>query len=100
MNISAINAYKQSYVNYDTGRTENTPSVKNTEKTSVEKASISSENMRMEDPENIVTKSEREFFVKMFPENQEQIENHKLFNSRGQVMTPNLSKGSIIDGRV
>lgn len=36
----------------------------------------------------------------MFPESSEQIEKHVIFNRNGKVTTPNLSKGSIVDGRI
>ena len=52
------------------------------------------------DPDKIVTQKERRFFIKMFPESSEQLEKHVLFNRSGRLATPNISKGSIVDGRV
>ncbi len=52
------------------------------------------------DPDKIVTQKERKFFIKMFPESSEQLEKHVLFNRSGRLATPNISKGSIVDGRV
>lgn len=49
---------------------------------------------------NIITGSERQFFIRMFPESEEQIKNHVLFNRNGKINTPNINKGSIVDGRV
>ncbi len=49
---------------------------------------------------NLITQKEREFFIKMFPENQQQLEKHVLFNSNGRLQTHSYSKGIIIDGRV
>jgi hypothetical protein len=49
---------------------------------------------------NLITQKEREFFIKMFPENQQQLEKHVVFNSSGRLQTHSYSKGMIIDGRV
>lgn len=50
--------------------------------------------------ENLISRSERDFFIKMFPQNSEQLEKHVVFNRQGRIQTNNVSKGSIIDGRV
>jgi hypothetical protein len=49
---------------------------------------------------NLITQKERDFFIKMFPENQQQLEKHVVFNSNGRLQTHTYSKGIIIDGRV
>lgn len=49
---------------------------------------------------NLITDKEREFFIKMFPENQNQLEKHEVFTSSGKLQTHTYSKGIIIDGRV
>ena len=49
---------------------------------------------------NVITKQERKFFVKMFPESEEQINNHVLFNRNGKVQSTNVYKGSLVDGKV
>jgi hypothetical protein len=49
---------------------------------------------------NILTQNEREFFIKMFPQNSEQIQKHVVFNRNGRLQSTNVSKGVIIDGRV
>lgn len=51
-------------------------------------------------PEKIITKQERKFFIKMFPESSAVIENHILFNRNGKVTNPQISKGMIVDGKV
>jgi hypothetical protein len=48
----------------------------------------------------LLTRKEREFFIKMFPENSNQIENHVLFNRNGRLQTQSFSKGLIVDSRV
>ncbi len=52
------------------------------------------------DPDKVVTQKERKFFIKMFPDSSEQLEKHVLFNRSGRIASPNISKGSIVDGRV
>ena len=52
------------------------------------------------DPDKIVTQKERKFFIRMFPESSEQLEKHVLFNRTGRISQPNISKGSIVDGRI
>lgn len=47
----------------------------------------------------IITKRERNFFIRMFPENSRQIENHVLFNRNGKVQNYSYRKGSIFDGK-
>ena len=49
---------------------------------------------------NVITNQERKFFVKMFPESEEQIKNHVLFNRNGKVQNTNVYKGSLVDGKV
>jgi hypothetical protein len=55
-------------------------------------------NGQMKDKNHIITKTEREFFVQMFPENSEQIERHVIFNRNGKVQSHNVKKGVIVDG--
>lgn len=49
---------------------------------------------------SVLTQNERDFFIKMFPQNSEQIQNHVVFNRNGKLQSSNTSKGLIIDGRV
>jgi len=47
-----------------------------------------------------ISNSEMKYFQKLFPENAKQIEKYLAFNKNGQITETNLSKGSIIDGRI
>ncbi len=47
----------------------------------------------------IITSQEREFFINMFPQNSEQLENHVVFNRNGKLQSSNVSLGRIVDGR-
>ncbi len=50
--------------------------------------------------DKIITKQERKYFIKMFPESSAIIENHVLFNRNGKVTTPQINKGVIVDGKI
>lgn len=47
----------------------------------------------------LLTKTERNFFKKMFPENSNQIDKHVVFNRNGKVESIQISKGVIFDGK-
>ncbi|MDQ1267052.1 MAG: hypothetical protein QG635_2205, partial [Bacteroidota bacterium] len=49
--------------------------------------------------DKVITSKERDFFIKMFPENSEQLSKHVLFNKNGKLQSYGYSKGMIIDGR-
>ena len=51
-------------------------------------------------PDKVITKQERKFFIKMFPESSEQLENHVLFNRNGRTQQTDVRKGLIVDGKV
>ncbi len=56
--------------------------------------------LELKDKNNIITKAEREFFAKMFPESAQRIENHILFDRNGRLQSKDVAKGTIIDARV
>lgn len=56
--------------------------------------------LELKDHNKIISQQEREFFVKMFPESSQKIENHILFNRNGKVQSYSYAKGLIIDARV
>jgi hypothetical protein len=85
--------------NLKNGKTQKSGEVNNSQ--SVNKnTDLNSVNVKSENYNNLISKSERQFFIKMFPDNAEQIMNHQLFNKNGRINTPNINKGSIVDGRV
>lgn len=45
----------------------------------------------------IVSKSERNYFMKLFPQNSAQIERHEIFTRNGKVSRQNLNKGRLVD---
>lgn len=48
----------------------------------------------------IITKQEKQYFKKMFPESSELIDKHVLFNRNAKIQSPSLQKGQLIDGLV
>jgi len=102
MNINVLNAYNNPYANslnenlHNNGisiNTYNKPLYTN-------EKPINSKAKSEVSQDSLLTKKERTFFTKLFPENSEQIEKHVLFNRNGKVHTPAISKGVIFDGRV
>ena len=63
-----------------------------------EKVDLSTVNQKSK--EISISNSEKKFFQKLFPENAVQIEKYLAFNRNGQITETNLTKGSIIDGRI
>ncbi len=61
-------------------------------------APIDNQNARFGAGEEVVSRQEREFFIKMFPENSASLERHVLFNRDGRLDEQSIVKGSIVDG--
>lgn len=45
----------------------------------------------------IVSKSERNYFMKLFPQNSAQLERHEIFNRNGKVSSQSFNKGKLVD---
>lgn len=111
MKIPGINAYntftnnsledKTELANSRVGGSRNT-AIKEAVKQIKDEIIISNKNLISEgiNPEKVITKQERKYFIKMFPESSAIIENHVLFNRNGKVTTPQISKGMIVDGKI
>lgn len=98
MRIPAVNAYMDPLVNRAMDRIkplENEIKVSESRKYNTPDIKFNAQNLK-----DLVTQNEREFFVKMFPENSAQLENHVLFNRNGRIQAVNPEKGLIVDGRV
>jgi len=102
MKVPILNAYTNPYLNE--GMAEQLGNqgkvVKQTKNGSIDTSQASKVNLNSSNTETVVTKKERDFFIRMFPENSEQLEKHVLFNRNGRLQTHNISKGMIVDGRV
>lgn len=99
MKLNVLTAYNNPYSNSlsdslaSTGLAIGKENIQNKEK---ETLAMTSQNSNDE----ILTKKERSFFKKLFPENSEQIDKHILFNRNGKIQSSTVSKGTIFDGRI
>lgn len=96
MNVNILSAYNNPYTN---SISEN---LSNSNLDLVRRNNNGEESVRKnsakESSEAVLTKQEKRFFKKLFPENSEQIERHVLFNRNGKITNAPASKGSIFDG--
>jgi hypothetical protein len=93
-----IKAYNNTEITTPTRLNKTSKTVSYTEQTISDK-SISRNEFNVDSTKKIITKRERDFFIRMFPENSRQIENHVLFNRNGKVQNYSYRKGSIFDGK-
>jgi hypothetical protein len=95
MSISAIRAYTNPAVN---GAKDSKSVSRNYE--SKDNAVARSLPEQANPQNSLITKKERDFFIRLFPENAEQLEKHVVFNRNGRLQTAGTSKGILVDGRV
>ncbi len=100
MKTPGIQAYTNNYVNKPDDPVGKQQVKIDSNKVADVQKELNNKNINLNNPDKIVTSSEREFFIKMFPENSEQLEKHELFNRNGKVRNNIISKGRIIDGKV
>ncbi len=106
MKVALTNVYMNSYVNRaedaaaaragSNGAAAPAKALSEKAAKAVQKADAAS----VADTDTLITKKERDFFIKMFPENSAQLEKHVLFNRNGKISAAGVSKGQIIDGRI
>ncbi|ROL59569.1 hypothetical protein D9V87_04825 [Bacteroidetes/Chlorobi group bacterium MS-B_bin-24] len=104
MKINPLNVYSQ-YEVRNTNQAENIQKLinENVQKVAPQKKQEQKKDelsLELKDQNSIISRQEREFFIKMFPESSNKIENHILFNRNGKVQSYNYAKGTIIDARV
>lgn len=97
MNISAIKAYKEP-INASVANGIGTDS--SVAKLNTDSSQAKLESKSSSDNSSILTKKERNFFMKLFPENSAQIEQHELFNRNGKLTKTSFAKGTILDWTV
>lgn len=93
-----IKAYSNTEVKPPVSLNKTSKAVSYSEQTVSDKP-ISQNEFNFDNTNKIITKRERNFFIRMFPENSRQIENHVLFNRNGKVQIYSYRKGSIFDGK-
>lgn len=104
MKINPLNVYSQYEVRHQ-NQTENIQKLINENVSKVvpkQKQEQKKDELSLElkDQNKILDQQEREFFIKMFPESSQKIENHVLFNRNGKVQSYSYAKGLIIDAKV
>ena len=97
MKVQAIDAYTKQYTN-EVNEKNNVVISKTQEKSG--QIVFNRSGQIASNPENLVSSKERDFFIKLFPENSEQLAKHVLFNRNGKLQSANISKGLIVDGRI
>lgn len=99
MMISPVSAYTDPIVR---SADMNTKPVIKSDRTSTDSSQSSSQKMKSESAgsQTVLTKKERDFFIKMFPQNSDQLERHVLFNRSGRLQNADIQKGTLVDGRV
>ena len=103
MNIPLINAYTNNYTNSiksSDNKTKVAKSIETDKSLEIKDKNVTRKNEQQLNSNNIITKQERNFFIKMFPESSAQLQQHVLFTRNGKTESPQLSKGSIVDGRI
>ncbi len=93
MKVNLLNKYRDVYsTNIDEQLANNGVALR---KNNLKQNQLANSNNSQE----IITKSERNFFKQMFPENSTQIEKHIVFNRNGKLQDIQVSKGIIFDGK-
>ena len=93
MQVQGLNAYKDPIVEDSSSLTKIDENLKS--KVENSRNGLASNN----NSQPVISEKERQFFINMFPDNTEQIENHVLFTRNGRLQTQNISKGMIVDGK-
>ncbi|HOV91744.1 MAG TPA: hypothetical protein PLC04_01525 [Candidatus Kapabacteria bacterium] len=104
--LNSYNPYKQTEQNYQINSEEklsegsiNTKDDTKNNKT-ISKLNQSYINKLSNGQDELLSQNERDYFMELFPERKEMIENHIVFNRNGRIFQSNLSKGIILDGKV
>ncbi len=105
--IRAYNPYVQNSRYTETERTvdekrgetlQKTTEASRVQNTKTDFASI--EHYSSIDTEAVISREEKEFFKKLFPENSAVIEEHVLFNRNGGTQNHVVNKGVLLDNRI
>jgi len=104
MKVNPLNVYTQ-YEVRNQNQTENIQKLINENVSKVvpkqkQESNKDELSLQLKDQKNIISRQERDFFIKMFPESSQKIENHVLFNRNGKVQSYTYAKGMIVDAKV
>ncbi|MGE5479315.1 MAG: hypothetical protein ACM3U1_02700 [Chloroflexota bacterium] len=98
MKVQALNAYRQPYVNSASQAASTATTRKTTAGALQSESAAAPDRSWLENPQQIISKPERDFFVKLFPESGERIQNHVIFNRNGRLQPAYAAKGVLLDG--
>jgi len=90
---------KQDKLNNEVMENAKANSVSKTD-TTFDKNSLKTNTLNNVDTSKIITKQERQYFKRLFPESSDLIERHVLFNRNAKMQSPAISKGMIVDGKI
>ncbi|MFP4368853.1 MAG: hypothetical protein ACLFR2_04665 [Candidatus Kapaibacterium sp.] len=99
MKVSPFDAYTRPYVN-DPADSVLKQAGKIRSKNAAAENHASMVNIEAHNSEEMLSKKERDFFIKLFPENSTQIERHTLFNRNGRTQDADINKGMLVDSRI
>lgn len=99
MKIPVLNQYTSRYLNNEYNTNGSATEVRKTQKAREEQKTQRA-GSEAPNSENLISRRERDFFIRMFPENSEQLERHVLFNRNGKIQSADIMKGTLIDGRI
>lgn len=99
MKVPVLNQYTSRYLDNDPESYGNTGSVTKSKKVK-EDSLANSASLESGSSDNLISRRERDFFIRMFPENSEQLERHVVFNRNGKIQSTTTMKGTLIDGRI
>jgi hypothetical protein len=101
MNVSAVKAYSNPLVQGSNEQNEYYKLQSNKSQSDKTQNNKASAQLSLSNSNNsVVTRKERDFFIKMFPDNSDQLERHVLFTRNGKVQSSATRLGSLVDGRI
>jgi hypothetical protein len=102
MSISILNSYNP-YIKTNENIAENNKTElkeQNADNNLIRKLSTSQVQQLNTKSEDLISQKEREYFIKLFPENYNSLQKHIVFNRNGKLNTLTINKGVILDGKV
>lgn len=97
MNVAAIKSYRNAELANTLKRTVAINSSEKKTNSAADMIGTKSSSTSAGAAREIVSKSERNYFMKLFPQNSAQIERHEIFNRKGKISSQSFSKGKLVD---
>lgn len=97
MNVAAIKSYRNAELANTLKRTVAINSSEKKTNSAADMIGTKSSSTSAGAAREIVSKSERNYFMKLFPQNSAQIERHEIFNRKGKISSQSFNKGRLVD---